>query len=117
KTRRSGGLQLLGDCGFRGLEIFSFVCAAGQGEGQHEEGEHQDWTHRLDFHRFCISTATIRLASTSKQTVASCRGSDHPEARPIACATSDATGFSGLLAAALAALALPWRQRPTPRHV
>jgi hypothetical protein len=86
KARRAWRAQLLGNRGFRGLEILSFVGAAGQGDGQHKDGEQQDPLHMSGFHRFRISIGTIlwcarqqianivRHVTTLKQPGRCCRG-------------------------------------------
>lgn len=51
KTRRLRRAQLLPNRRFRRLEIFSFVCAVGQGDGHREENQQEDGLHMSGFHR------------------------------------------------------------------
>ena len=72
KTRRVRRAQFLRNRRFRSLELFSFVCAAGQGNGHREENEQQGWLHMSGLHRFGIMIGTIawgdeqQTLSTSK---------------------------------------------------
>jgi hypothetical protein len=62
KTRRLRRAQLLRDRRFRSLEIFSFVCAVGQGDGQREENEQQDWLHMSGFHRLRLIAKLLKYS-------------------------------------------------------
>ena len=68
KTRRVRRAQLLRYRRFRSLEIFSFVCAAGQGDGHREENEQQDWLHMSGFHRLRLIAKVLKY-SAKEQTL------------------------------------------------